>query len=189
MDRISTTGFFQPGLSGAAMGTAVLQHGIASHEAFCAYRKKRTLPGSPAAESRASAYTTMFTDRTIPVDATLLSFVYEKASDSWLLTCTGSIAITVYSVWRLLKAQKVIAVSPDHGQWFGLSSPLNLAQEVFGRLQAQRLLSIAIQKDTGDLHLHFDNDYLLEVLITSANYECYDLAIGAERYIATGGGA
>ncbi|RYY82350.1 MAG: hypothetical protein EOO15_23150 [Chitinophagaceae bacterium] len=143
----------------------------------------------PGAQGRDRAQLPMFTDQTISVDATILSFVYEKAPDSWLLTFTGAITITVYSVWRLRKEHKIIAVSPDHGQWFGLSSPLNLAQEVFSRLQAQRLLSIDIQKDTGDLHLHFDNGYLLEVLITSANYECYDLAIGAERYIATGGGA
>jgi hypothetical protein len=84
--------------------------------------------------------------------------------------------------------QKTLAVSTNHDQWFGLTSPLNLTQEVINRLKSERLKRIEIMRETGDLHLTFTGDYVMEVLITSVNYECYELLINGERHIATGGG-
>lgn len=126
--------------------------------------------------------------KSFSIDATIESFVYEKASDSWRISFSRSIVVSVDSVWRLLMNQKTLAVSTNHDQWFGLTSPLNLTQEVINRLKSERLKRIEIMRETGDLHLTFTGDYVMEVLITSVNYECYELLINGERHIATGGG-
>jgi hypothetical protein len=130
----------------------------------------------------------MFKAQTFQVDASLGTFTYEKASDSWLATFSDSIVMTFYSLWRLLKNGKIVAASSDHGQYFGLSSPLDLAQDIFSRLRSTRLTQVEIKPDTGDLCLVFADGHHLEVYITSMNYECYDMIVDGERYIATGGG-
>ena len=87
-----------------------------------------------------------------------------------------------------MKKNKIILVSNDNGQQFGLPKPLILIEELSKVLKGNRLMKIEVIKDTFDLTLTLTDDFKIEIFISSSGYETYDFSINSKRYIGLGSG-
>ena len=113
---------------------------------------------------------------------------FDKEADCWLFTFADKIYASSSGFWRLLEMNKIIFVSLDNGQQFGLPKPIDLAEELNKILIGKRLKKIDVIKDTFDLSLTFTEELKLEIYIASSGYETYDFSINDKRYIGLGSG-
>jgi hypothetical protein len=123
---------------------------------------------------------------TLDVNARLLSI--EAKEYSWHFTFTEGIRVTSETLWRLVGDGRVMWVSGDHLQVFGLPQPVDLVQEVQSAIADRPLTHLQVD-DKGDLLLSFAGDDVeLQFLITSGGYESFRLEVSDRLYVATGGG-
>jgi hypothetical protein len=94
----------------------------------------------------------------------------------------------VSGFWRILKNSKIILVSTDNGQQFGLPEPLDLVSEITKELTGKTLKRIIADKDTADLELEITDEIKIEIYTSSSGYENYYLAINNKTFIGMGGG-
>ena len=113
---------------------------------------------------------------------------FDKEADCWLFSFADKIYASSSGFWRLLEMNKIIFVSLDNEQQFGLPKPVDLAEELNKILIGKRLKKIDVIKDTFDLSLTLTEELKLEIYIASSGYETYDFSINAKRYIGLGSG-
>ena len=113
---------------------------------------------------------------------------FDKEADCWLFSFADKIYASSSGFWRLLEINKIIFVSLDNEQQFGLPKPIDLAEELNKILIGKRLKKIDVIKDTFDLSLTFTEELKLEIYIASSGYETYDFSINDKRYIGLGSG-
>ena len=113
---------------------------------------------------------------------------FDKEADCWLFSFADKIYASSSGFWRLLEMNKIIFVSLDNEQQFGLPKPIDLAEELNKILIGKRLKKIDVIKDTYDLSLTFTEELKLEIYIASSGYESYDFSINDKRYIGLGSG-
>jgi hypothetical protein len=113
---------------------------------------------------------------------------FDKDADYWRFSFTDNIYASSSGFWRLLEKNKIIFVSLDNEQQFGLAKPVDLAEELNKVLTGKRLIKIDVVKDTFDLILTLSEELNLEIFIASSGYETYDFSINATRYIGLGSG-
>ena len=113
---------------------------------------------------------------------------FDKEADCWLFSFADKIYASSSGFWRLLEMNKIIFVSLDNEQQFGLPKPIDLAEELNKILIGKRLKKIDVIKDTFDLSLTLTEELKLEIYIASSGYETYDFSINAKRYIGLGSG-
>jgi len=113
---------------------------------------------------------------------------FDKEADCWLFSFADKIYASSSGFWRLLEMNKIIFVSLDNEQQFGLPKPIDLAEELNKILIGKRLKKIDVIKDTYDLSLTFTEELKLEIYIASSGYETYDFSINNKRYIGLGSG-
>lgn len=65
--------------------------------------------------------------------------------------------------------------SEDDGQKFGLEIPIDAVAKLREYLDQQRVTSVDVNPASSDLHVHFDNRVVLEVVNLSSGYECWTL--------------
>lgn len=113
---------------------------------------------------------------------------FDKDADCWLFSFDDKIYASSSGFWRLLEKNKIIFVSLDNEQKFGLPKPIDLAEELNKILTGKRLTKIDVVKDTFDLTLTLTDELKLEIYIASSGYETYDFYINTKRYIGLGSG-
>ncbi|MGB4774418.1 MAG: hypothetical protein WBP45_04545 [Daejeonella sp.] len=113
---------------------------------------------------------------------------FDNNADYWRFSFTDKIYASSSGFWRLLKSNKIIFVSFDNGEQFGLPEPIDLAVELNKILEGKYLTKIEVLKDTFDLVLTLTDDLKLEIFIASSGYETYDFSLNAKRYIGLGSG-
>ena len=113
---------------------------------------------------------------------------FDNEADCWIFSFADKIYASSSGFWRLLEMNKIIFVSLDNGQQFGLPKPVDLAEELNKILSGKRLTKIDVIKDTFDLSLTLTEELKLEIYIASSGYETYDFSINAKRYIGLGSG-
>jgi len=113
---------------------------------------------------------------------------FDKEADCWLFSFADKIYASSSGFWRLLEMNKIIFVSLDNEQQFGLPQPIDLAEQLNKILIGKRLKKIDVIKDTYDLSLTFTEELKLEIYIASSGYETYDFSINNKRYIGLGSG-
>jgi hypothetical protein len=118
----------------------------------------------------------------------LLSLIYYSESDTWSFTFEQQVNIQAECLWRFLKNGKIVAISNDHRQNYGLEKPHDLEKEIPDLLKSTLLLKVYRNTKTGDLSLEFDNNFLIELLTDSSGFEHWNLQIGSIRYIGFGQG-
>lgn len=77
--------------------------------------------------------------------------------------------------WRLIKGREPLVSIFDHGQRYGLPAPVDAIGVLRGELGGRRIARAAMDEATGDLHLHFDEDLVLQVFNFTA-YEIWSVA-------------
>jgi len=116
----------------------------------------------------------------------LLTF---SEADNWCFSFANGIYVNVEGgLWRLLRDNKIVKVSYDHEQKFGLSAPLNLTKTVTEILNGKYLTKMEVVETTGDLLLSISDSISIEIFITSSGYESYSFAIDKKRYVGMGSG-
>ena len=114
--------------------------------------------------------------------------IFDKDSDCWYFYFANKIYASSSGFWRLLKRNKIIFVSLDNDQQFGLPKPINLVEELNKVLKGKSLTKIEVIKDTYDLLLSLTDELKFEIYIASSGYETYDFSINNKRYIGLGSG-
>lgn len=113
---------------------------------------------------------------------------YEKNSDSWMFIFKNNISLLASTLWRLLKDDRIVLVSADHGKQFGLPKPVDVVSELSQMLTGKKLMSIKIKKNTADMILTLTDRFEIEILISSGGYESYILHSNNKEYIGMGMG-
>jgi len=113
---------------------------------------------------------------------------FDENTGSWNLIFEDKIYASSTGFWRLIKANKIIIVSFDHGHQFGLPKPLDLIEEIKKQLTGKKLEEIKVIKDIGDLILTISDDIRIEIYIASTGYETFEFGIEDKRYIGLGSG-
>ena len=113
---------------------------------------------------------------------------FDKDADCWLFSFAEKVYASSSGFWRLLEKNKIIFVSLDNGQQFGLLKPIDLAGELNKILKGKCLTKIDVIKNTFDLVLTLTDELKIEIYIASSGYETYDFSINTNRYIGLGSG-
>ena len=116
------------------------------------------------------------------------SLTFYEESEDWFFLFADKVYATSFKFWRLVKDNKIEAISHDHRHQFGLPNPLDLVEKVTQLLTGKILLEIKVNKTTADLTLILSDNIRIEIFIISVGYESYDLSIEDNRYIGLGGG-
>lgn len=127
-------------------------------------------------------------DIVIVTDTSFDSVTYDNEAESWIFNFTDNICLSATTLWRLLKNDRIVLVSADHGHQFGLPKPVNAVSELLGLLTGQKLTNIKIKRNTADLILTLTDGYAIEVFISSGGYESYNLHADNKQYIGMGMG-
>ena len=127
-------------------------------------------------------------DIVITADNIFDSITYDNNADSWMFGFKNNTSLFAATLWRLLKDDKIVLVSADHGQQFGLPKPVDVVNELTQLLTGQTLSKIQIKKNTADLILTLTNSFVIEIFISSGGYESYNLHSDNKQYIGMGMG-
>lgn len=130
----------------------------------------------------------MSNELTFIADSSFKKAIFKIDQEKWTFYFAQKIHANSTGFWRLLQNNKLLFVSLDHEQQFGLPKPINLVEELNRLLLGQRLQRIEVIKDTCDLKLILTNGFTIEIYISSSGYETYDFSIGGKRHIGLGSG-
>jgi hypothetical protein len=111
----------------------------------------------------------------------------EKKDYSWFFRF-GDITIRTESEWRFVADGHILVTSSDHGQQFGLPSPVDAIAQVMSRVRGKAIRAASISETTGDLCIDLEGDLQLEFLQMSSGYESWDLSAPGLNVICGGGG-
>lgn len=100
----------------------------------------------------------------------------------------NNVSFSASTLWRLLKDDRIVLVSADHGEQFGLPKLVDAVNEFTQLLTGQTLTKIQIKKNTADLILTMTNGFEIEIFISSGGYESYNLHADNKQYIGMGMG-
>ena len=130
----------------------------------------------------------MTNELTFIADSLFDKVIFDKDGENWIFYFTEKIYANSSGFWRLLQKHKILFVSFDNNQHFGLSRPIDLVEELNRILSGQHLKKIEVIQDTYDLILTLTNDLIIEIYISSSGYETYDFSIDDKSYIGLGSG-
>ena len=131
----------------------------------------------------------MTTELTFITNSLFDKVIFDKDCGNWIFYFGERIYASSSGFWRLLKKNKILFISLDNDQQFGLPKPIDLAEELNKILSTQHLKKINVTKDTNDLILTLTDDLTIEIYISSSGYETYDFSIEHKRYIGLGSGS
>jgi hypothetical protein len=124
----------------------------------------------------------------ISIDSLFNQISYDNNADSWMFNFKNNVSLFASTLWRLLKEDRIVLVSADHGQQFGLPKPVDVVNQFTQILTGQTLTKIQIKKNTADLILTLTNSFEIEIFISSSGYESYNLQADNKQFIGMGMG-
>lgn len=127
-------------------------------------------------------------DLIIKMQSNFISVNYDSCSNSWNFEFADKISFNVSGMWRILIAKHIQFVSLDHGEQFGLPTPIDLITKITELLQGKTLLEIKVRQCTSDLLLYLTDNIQIEIFISSFGYETYHFTIEEKNYIGMGSG-
>ena len=130
----------------------------------------------------------MTNELTFIADSLFNQVTFDRDGESWIFSFSEGVYASSSGFWRLLKKDKILFVSLDNDQQFGLPKPIDLEKKLNELLSGQRLTKIDVVKGTYDLTLTLTDDLTIEIYISSSGYETYDFSIDGKRYIGLGSG-
>lgn len=91
--------------------------------------------------------------------------------------------------WRIIRGGGIALSNEDHGQQFGLPSPLDAEAECRALVGGAVVLSAEVRDETRDIVIRFRSGARLEVVPLSSGYESWQVAgPGGLQIVAMGGG-
>jgi hypothetical protein len=111
-----------------------------------------------------------------------------KNDYNWDFRFSADVNLRAECLWRLIEAGHIRFTSQDHGQLFGLKSPVDCVAEVNQRVTGSAVNSVAINEVTLDLSVTFQSGHILQLIPESSGYEAWQLGGRGILIIAVGGG-
>jgi hypothetical protein len=99
----------------------------------------------------------------------------------------GSGALAVDCLCRIVASGRLVLTSQDHGQRFGLPSPVDAYAEAESLLRDRCVAAVRLVAETNDLVIEFEDGSRLEVLAHSSGYELWNLTAPGVHLAAVGG--
>ena len=116
----------------------------------------------------------------------------ERREHDWLLDLGEGMFVAVSVPWRIVFEGRIAFARDDDAQLFGRSVPVDGEDEARRLLGTKLITKATVDRQTGDLALHFGPETRLDVFNNSIGYEGWKTryAIGGLRWfaIALGGG-
>ena len=111
------------------------------------------------------------------------------APASWSFRFDGGVEIRSDSVWRIVVGGRIALSSEDHGQRYGLPSPVDAEARCQSLIVQVRIERAEVREDTRDIVIVFESGARLDILPVSSGYESWQVAApDGTRTIAQGGG-
>jgi hypothetical protein len=100
---------------------------------------------------------------------------YDVESQQWIFNMTNGATLCLYCPWQVISNARVSLASGDHGQQYGLSSPIDAAVNALGLLGGRRIESIIPDELSADLLVRLEGDILLRTFNDSSGCEAWQL--------------
>jgi predicted flavoprotein YhiN len=113
----------------------------------------------------------------------------EQREFSWSFAFSGGGCVVTESAWRLITKDGISVTSEDHGQMFGLKSPVDAIARLLATTKEKKIQESRVVENTSDLVLRFEDGVRLEFLNLSCGYEAWRATLGTDDVICLGGGA
>lgn len=114
---------------------------------------------------------------------------FTRREYDWVAEFGEDTKLTIACLWRLIEGGRIRFTSQDEGQWFGLSAPIDSAQELSSRVLGQSVEAVDLKAGTLDLEIRFGTGHLLQVIPDSSGYEAWKIHGDSKLAIAVGGGS
>jgi Family of unknown function (DUF6188) len=102
-----------------------------------------------------------------------LSVVEFSAPYSWTFLI-GEGRLTTEGLWRASLSGRLLVTSEDHGQWYGLSKPVDSAERA-APLVGKQVVDVRVGLEA-DLTIRFEGEAELQLIATSIGYEAWQVA-------------
>jgi len=107
----------------------------------------------------------------------------------WSFIFRPEVCIGVECLWRIVEHGKVVLTGEDHGQQFGLSTPIDAATKGTELLANRQIITAQLREATADIVIEFNGGLRLEIIQTSSGYESWQMRDQAGvSFFAQGGG-
>ena len=117
----------------------------------------------------------------------IISAEYDKDCESWLVKFKSEASLNIESMWRLLEKNKISSTCFDHAQSFGNQNTFN-AESALTEMAEYEITSLNCNTNTGDLTLQLEQNFILQIITTSAGYESWQYKSSCgKRVIASNG--
>jgi hypothetical protein len=93
----------------------------------------------------------------------------------WVVLFSAGGYVQTDGLWRLLKDRRIIASSEDHMQQFGLPQPVDSGADARSHTLHSTVLTAQIGDQAPDLRITFDNECVLEFIVSSQGHECWQM--------------
>ena len=111
-----------------------------------------------------------------------------KHDGEWYFSFENEAVLRARCLWRLVVGGRVVLSSRDHGQMFGLKSPVDAAHEATRILADKEITEVAIESGKADLHILLSDGTELELLNDSSGFEPWGFSSKQLTLVATADG-
>jgi hypothetical protein len=116
--------------------------------------------------------------------------VYERAEGVGVCTFEFTSArAAIDCAWRIVRAGRLALAHSDHGQRFGLPTPVDVGHQATALLAGRPVVGGRVDTTLGDVILEFEGGLRLEVFNDSSGYEAWTMTgpDGTTLVAASGG--
>lgn len=111
----------------------------------------------------------------------------EKKDYTWFFWLDDGIVISTEDCWRLVTPTGITVTSEDHGQQFGLASPIDAADVARTETNGKIVNNSELDMSTGDITLSMES-LSLTFFCMSSGYEAWHITRGDLELVCMGGG-
>ncbi len=111
-------------------------------------------------------------------------FSVEKKDYSWFFGFGPGVSLATESPWRFIEQGRIVVSSEDHGQQFGLPTPVDVALELKSRAAGRAVEAASVASGSGDLTIQFPGPAYLQLLQLSSGMNRGDSVSMAARPFA-----
>jgi len=113
----------------------------------------------------------------------LSNLTYFKDSEIWRFQFEDKISLDANCFWRFRENNKIIFLSNDHNQIFGLKKHKDLVIEVKEYLKEKHLLEIKRCKNSGDIFLIFEENICPISSTSSLSFTILELSVILSKFV------
>lgn len=111
------------------------------------------------------------------------------APESWAFRLGDRAGFRADCAWRYIVDGHIALGSEDHGQLFGLSSPVDAETRLRAAIVGRRISGAEVRDDTRDIVITLEFGARIEIVPISSGYESWELtAPDGSTTVAQGGG-